>query len=117
MAYQTADLADAFVADMRDGATAGGLSTLRVDGGMVVNDWLCQFLADMLDRPVERPAVVETTALGAAYLAGLAAGVYGSLEEIAAAWRLERRFEPAMAADERQRLLDGWHRAVARVRS
>ncbi len=92
VAYQTADLADAFVADMRDGATAGELSTLRVDGGMVLNDWLCQFLADVLDRPVERPAVVETTALGAAYLAGLAAGVYGSLEEIAAAWRLERRF-------------------------
>ena len=84
---------------------------------MVVNDWLCQFLADMLDRPVERPAVVETTALGAAYLAGLAAGVYGSLDEVAAAWRLDRRFEPAMAAGDRQRLLDGWRRAVERVRS
>ena len=83
---------------------------------MVVNDWLCQFLADMLDRPVERPAVVETTALGAAYLAGLAAGVYGSLDEVAAAWRLDRRFEPAMPAADRQRLLEGWRRAVARVR-
>ena len=65
---------------------------------MVVNDWLCQFLADILDRPVERPAVVETTALGAAYLAGLAAGVYGSLDAVAEAWRLDRRFEPAMPA-------------------
>jgi glycerol kinase len=117
VAYQTADLADAFVADMQGGAAEIGLGTLRVDGGMVVNAWLCQFLADMLDRPVERPAVVETTALGAAYLAGLAAGVYGSLDEVAAAWRLERRFEPAMPAGDRQRLLDGWRRAVARVRA
>ncbi|MFO1050058.1 MAG: glycerol kinase GlpK [Geminicoccaceae bacterium] len=117
VAYQTADLADAFVADMRGGAAGAGLGTLRVDGGMVVNDWLCQFLADMLDRPVERPAVIETTALGAAYLAGLAAGVFGSLDEIARAWRLERRFEPRMPANERARLLEGWRRAVARVRS
>ena len=117
VAYQTADLADAFVADMRDAAAEADLGTLRVDGGMVVNDWLCQFLADMLDRPVERPAVVETTALGAAYLAGLAAGVYGSLDEVAAAWRLERRFEPTMAPGDRQRMLDGWRRAVERVRS
>ena len=117
VAYQTADLVDAMAADMRDAAADAGLGTLRVDGGMVVNDWLCQFLADILDRPVERPAVVETTALGAAYLAGLAAGVYGSLDEVAAAWRLDRRFEPAMAAGDRQRLLDGWRRAVARVRS
>ena len=116
VAYQTADLADAFVADMRGGAAEAGLGTLRVDGGMVVNDWLCQFLADMLDRPVERPAVVETTALGAAYLAGLAAGVFGSLDEIAHAWRLERRFEPRLPPAERARLLDGWRRAVARVR-
>jgi hypothetical protein len=92
------------------------LATLRVDGGMVVNDWLCQFLADTLDRPVERPVVVETTALGAAYLAGLAAGIYSSLEAVAQAWRLDRRFEPAMAADDRRRLLDGWRQAVARVR-
>ena len=110
--YQTDDLVDAMAADM-DGAKLG---TLRVDGGMVVNGWLCQFLADALDRPVERPAVVETTALGAAYLAGLAAGVYASLGAVAGAWRLERRFEPRMQAAERQRLLDGWRRAVARVR-
>ena len=117
VAYQTADLADAFAADMRGGAVEAGLGTLRLDGGMVANDWLCQFLADMLERPVERPAVIETTALGAAYLAGLAAGLYGSLDDIAQAWRLERRFEPRMDAAERQHLLTGWRRAVARVRS
>jgi glycerol kinase len=117
VAYQTADLADAFVADMAGAAAGADLGTLRVDGGMVVNDWLCQFLADMLDRPVERPAVVETTALGAAYLAGLAAGLYGSPEEVAGAWWLDRRFEPTMPAGERQRLLEGWRRAVARVRA
>jgi glycerol kinase len=115
--YQTADLVDAVTADMGGVATDAGLATLRVDGGMVVNDWLCQFLADTLDRPVERPVVVETTALGAAYLAGLAAGIYGSLGDVAAAWRLDRRFEPGMPARDRERLLEGWHRAVARVRS
>jgi glycerol kinase len=113
VAYQTADLVQAMTADM----AGGGLGTLRVDGGMVVNDWLCQYLADVLDRPVERPAVVETTALGAAYLAGLAAGIHGSLDGVAGAWRLERRFEPAMASAERSRLLEGWHQAVARVRT
>lgn len=117
VAYQTADLVEAMVADMRAGAPDADFGTLRLDGGMVVNDWLCQFLADILERPVERPAVVETTALGAAYLAGLAAGIHGSLDAVAAAWRLERRFEPRLAAAERQRLLDGWRRAVARVRS
>ena len=71
---------------------------MRVDGGMVANDWLCQFLADILDRPVERPAVTETTALGAACLAGLAVGLYPSLDAVAGAWRLERRFEPRMSA-------------------
>ena len=114
--YQTADLASAVVDDMREAVPDASLATLRVDGGMVANEWLCQFLADILNAPVERPAVIETTALGAAYLAGLATGVYRSLDEIAAVWRLDRRFEPRMAAEERQRLLDGWRRAVARVR-
>jgi glycerol kinase len=112
--YQTADLADAMAADMPGDA---GPRALRVDGGMVANGWLCQFLADVLDRPVERPAVIETTALGAAYLAGLAAGIYGSLDEVARAWRPDRRFEPRMAAVERGRLLEGWRRAVGRARS
>ena len=74
----------------------GGLAVLRVDGGAAVNDALLQFQADILDVPVERPQVTETTALGAAFLAGLATGVWSSTEEIAATWQLERRFEPAM---------------------
>jgi glycerol kinase len=75
-----------------------------------------QFLADTLDLPVERPAVTETTALGAAYLAGLSSGLWGSVEDIARNWRRERLFEPRMAASERARLYDGWQDAVARVR-
>jgi glycerol kinase len=88
---------------------------LRVDGGMVANDWLCQFLADMLDVAVERPRVIETTALGAAYLAGLAVGVYSGLDAVAYGWHCERRFEPRMNAATRQRLYAGWQDAVSRV--
>ncbi|MEK0084705.1 glycerol kinase GlpK [Benzoatithermus flavus] len=117
VAYQTLDLVDAMTADMAAATLDGGLGGLRVDGGMVVNDWVCQFLADILNRPVERPAVVETTALGAAYLAGLAAGVYASLPAVAGAWRLERRFEPGLAPEQRERLVAGWRQAVRRVRS
>jgi len=90
-------------------------TALRVDGGMTRNDWLMQFLADTLALPVERPEVTETTALGAAYLAGLASGLWGSLEDIASNWRRERLFEPRMAAAERSRLYDGWRDAVDRV--
>jgi glycerol kinase len=115
--YQTLDLVEAMEADMAAARLDGGLASLRVDGGMVVNDWVCQFLADVLGRTVERPAVVETTALGAAYLAGLAAGVYGSLEAVAGAWRLERRFEPGLPPATRKRLVAGWRDAVRRVRS
>ena len=112
--YQTADLMTAMAADLSGNDPR---ATVRVDGGMVANDWLCQFLADILDRPVERPVVTETTALGAAYLAGLAVGLYPSLEAIGQAWQRDRRFEPKMAASDRQRLLAGWQDAVARVRS
>jgi glycerol kinase len=110
--YQTRDLMEAMAAD-------GGArpNALRVDGGMVRNDWLCQFLADILDLPVERPVVTETTALGAACLAGLEVGVYRSLDSVAAAWQRDRRFEPSIDAGRRDRLYDGWQRAVARVRS
>jgi glycerol kinase len=111
-AYQTRDLMDAMAAD--GGAT---MDTLRVDGGMVVNNWLCQFLADMLNVAVERPAVTETTALGAAYLAGLRVGVFDGMEALAGAWRCERRFEPAMSADRREALYAGWKAAATRVRS
>jgi glycerol kinase len=111
MAYQVADLVGAM------GGEAGiGLEALRVDGGAAVNDALLQFQADLLGVPVERPTVVETTAWGAAALAGLAVGFWGSADEIAAIRRVDRRFEPAMAVDRRTELLRGWHRAVERSR-
>ncbi|MEM9168380.1 MAG: glycerol kinase GlpK [Pseudomonadota bacterium] len=104
--YQTRDLLEAMKSDGVEAAV------LRVDGGMVGNDWLCGFLADILDASVDRPQIMETTALGAAYLAGLKAGLFGSLQEISDRWRRERRFEPTMGADARTRLLAGWDRAV-----
>ncbi len=109
--YQTRDLLEAMAAD------AVRPTRLRVDGGMVVNDWVVQRLADMLQITVDRPEVVETTALGAAYLAGLQAGVYGSLDEIARMWACEQAFEPAMPARRADERYGGWKRAVARVRS
>ena len=108
-AYQTRDVVDAMQAD--SGLT---LQTLRVDGGMVRNDFLMQFQADVLGVPVERPAVTETTALGAAYLAGLATGFWHSQDEIAQQWRVERAFAPQMSADQRDSLYAGWQRAVER---
>ena len=115
--YQTHDLMQAMDDDVAGTGGAIAPATLRVDGGMVANDWLCQFLSDVLDRPVERPAVIETTALGAAYLAGLATGVWSDQAHLEKAWRCGRRFEPAMDSATRERRLEGWHRAVARVRS
>jgi glycerol kinase len=111
IAYQSADLLAAIKAD--------GLvpASLRVDGGLAVNNWAMQFLADILGVPVERPEVTETTALGAAYLAGLHAGVFPGHAALESHWRSERRFEPAMEPARRDELLDGWRRAVARVRS
>lgn len=114
VAYQTRDLLGAFEADMQGSGVTP--STLRVDGGMVGNDWFCQFLADTLALPVERPQVIETTALGAAYFAGMGAGVYGGLGDIEAAWRCERRFEPRMKDSERERNYAGWQAAVEKVR-
>ena len=116
VAYQSRDLVRAMDADLA-AAGRGPVAGLRVDGGMVVNDWLMGFLADMLGIPVERPRVAETTALGAAYLAGLAVGLYASTAEIAALWGRDRRFESAMVDAERDRLYAGWQAAVARVRS
>jgi glycerol kinase len=110
--YQTRDLMTAMAAD---GGTA--LTTLRVDGGMVANDWVMQFLADILDLPVERPVVTETTALGAAYLAGLQAGLFASTADIAKRWQRDRLFEPRMSADQRDSLYAGWQAAVGRVRT
>jgi glycerol kinase len=110
VAYQTRDLMDA----MTDDGIAP--STLRVDGGMVANDWFLQFLADVLDVPVERPTNVESTVLGAAFLAALKAGVIEEMSDVAALWQLDAAFEPRMSADRREVLLDGWRRAVERVR-
>ncbi len=88
---------------------------LRVDGGAAQNSFLMQFQADLLGVPVMRPRHLETTALGAAYLAGLAVGYWKSREEIAENWAAERRFRPAMEADRREELFAGWRRAVARA--
>jgi glycerol kinase len=110
VAYQTNDLVEAMVAD-----GAGALAALRVDGGMAANDWLCQFLADVTGAPVDRPAVVETTALGVALLAGLAVGVWRDLDELSVLWARDRRFTPAMSDETRAPLLAGWRDALRRT--
>jgi glycerol kinase len=107
--FQTRDLLEAMRADW---AGHGVDAVLRVDGGMSASDWTMQFLADILDAPVDRPEVLETTALGAAWLAGMRAGIYPGQAEFAAGWALERRFEPAMAEAERARRCAAWGRAV-----
>ncbi len=113
VALQTSDLLDA----MRGDWPAMGETVLRVDGGMVASDWTMQFLADILGAPVDRPVVQETTALGAAYLAGLQAGLLPPPGDAPTHWRLERRFLPGMAAPEAARRKGEWREAVQRVRS
>lgn len=111
IAYQTRDVVDVMKRD------AGlQLPALRVDGGATRNNWLMQFQADILGVPVQRPTVTETTALGAAYLAGLATGYWDSPEQIAQQWSVERTFEPRMSADQRDSLFAGWQRAVERAK-
>jgi len=112
--YQTRDLLKAMGRDMENVGLAQP-GALKVDGGMVRNDWFCQRLADLTGLPVERPVITETTALGAAYLAGLAAGLFSGTDDIAARWVLDRRFEPAMSTAARDALYDGWMTAVARI--
>jgi glycerol kinase len=112
IAYQSADVLEAMQKD-----ALIRLTELRVDGGAARNDMLMQYQADMLGVPVLRPVVTETTALGAAYLAGLAVGFWSSQEEIAAQWKMQRRFEPAMDAAERDERLAQWRRAVERSRA
>jgi len=112
VAYQTRDLFEAMAAD---GAETP--ASVRVDGGMAANDPFLQFLADVLAIPVERPPITETTVLGAAYLAGMQAGLYPSPDEMAEAWHCDARFEPAMDAEERARRYAGWRDAVGRVRT
>src|ERR1700754_4410757 len=110
--YQTYDLREAMRADWPGEQAA---NVLRVDGGMTASDWTMQRLADLPDAPVDRPSIQETTALGAAYLAGLHAGVYPEPKKFADNWRLEPRFKPAMSATTRERKLKGWARAVKGV--
>ena len=111
--YQTRDLLEAMRADW---PAAGSAETvLRVDGGMTASEPAMQFLADILAAPVDRPVVMETTALGAAYLAGLAAGLCPGLDGFAAQWRLDRRFQPRMGKAERERKYSGWQDAVRRT--
>ncbi len=110
VAYQSRDLLEAMRAD---GAPSPSL--LRIDGGLTRNAWAMQFLADITGTTVDRPVVTEATARGAAWLAGMAAGVYGSMAEIAQQWRLDQRFEPAMAPARRDGLYKEWQIAVRRV--
>jgi glycerol kinase len=110
VAYQTRDLIDAMT---DDGISPG---VIRVDGGMVANDWFLQFLADILDVRVERPANVESTVLGAAYLAAMQCGLIDNLQQATRLWRCDAVFEPRMSGDQRDALLSGWAAAVARVR-
>jgi glycerol kinase len=112
VAYQTRDLLDAMTAD-----SGTPLSDLRVDGGMVANDFLMQFQSDILGAPIERPQVSETTALGAAGLAGLAVGFWKGTDDIKSNWALDRRFTPTLGAAEREHSYAGWQRAVARAQA
>jgi glycerol kinase len=111
--FQTSDLFEAMRGDLPDEAG----TVVRVDGGMAASDWTMQRLADILDAPVDRPTVLETTALGAAYLAGLQSGFYPEPEKFAECWALDRRFSPQLSAPERERLLASWHDAVRRTLS
>ncbi len=108
--YQTYDLWAAMRADWPDADAAS--IVLRVDGGMTASDWTMQRLADLLNAPVDRPVIQETTALGAAYLAGFAAGLFPEPHKFADNWRLQHRFRPAMSAASRERKLQGWAAAV-----
>jgi glycerol kinase len=111
--YQTRDLLEAMRADWPSGADAG--TVLRVDGGMTASELMIQFLADIIGVPVDRPVVMETTALGAAYLAGRAAGICPDVDGFAAAWKLDRRFEPRLDRATRERKWAGWRDAVRRT--
>jgi glycerol kinase len=111
IAFQSAEVLNAMQND-----AAQPLVELRVDGGATANDLLMQFQADLLGVPVVRPKVTETTALGAAYLAGLSAGFWASTEEVAAKWQVDRRFEPALPREEAVARMKQWSRAVERSR-
>jgi len=107
--YQTRDLLEAMAADWQ---TVGLQPTLRVDGGMTASDWTMQFLSDIIDAPVDRPTLKETTALGVAWLAGMHVGLYPDQDGFAAAWSCETQFTPSMDADVRAQKYARWQRAV-----
>jgi glycerol kinase len=109
--YQTRDLLEAMA---KDNAVP---ARLRVDGGMVVNDWVVQFLSDVMNLPIERPMITETTALGVAYLAGLTSGLYKDIDEVSQLWEQESQFSPQMKDAERDGLYSGWLDSVSRVRT
>jgi glycerol kinase len=111
--YQTSDLLDA----MRRDWNGGYDPVLRVDGGMAASDWTMQRLSDLVAIPVDRPRILETTALGAAWLAGSQAGVWPDADGFAKAWQLDRRFEPTLPDAERRQRLAGWNAAVRRMLS
>ena len=110
IAYQSKDLLQAML-----GEEMNSVATMRVDGGMVVNDWLMQFLADILNLPIERPVISETSVLGAVYLAGLQVSVFKSFEHISQLWHVERQFKPTMKAQERGHRYVGWQQAIQKV--
>lgn len=116
IAFQVADVVEAMRADAENADSPMTLSELRVDGGAAANDLLMAFQADLLGLPVTRPQLTEVTALGVAYLAGLATGVWSGPDDIEAIWQVERSFEPTMAEDERQTRVARWRRAVERAR-
>ena len=109
--YQTNDLLEAMKKDW----SSSGTTILRVDGGMTASDWTMQFLADILGAPVDRPKVLETTAIGAAYLAGLQAGLLPTPEIFAKTWKREKRFSPKMDDNTRAKKLNGWKEAVRKL--
>jgi glycerol kinase len=112
IAFQSAALLQAMRRDMAD---SGGVTELRVDGGACVNNLLMQFQADLLGLPVVRPKIIETTALGAAYLAGLACGIFSGLDELADHWQVDRSFHPTLPRDRADELMRRWEHAVAQA--
>lgn len=110
--YQTRDLVEAMQSDWASDAND---VTLRVDGGMVASDWTMQFLASILDAPIDRPTILETTALGAAWLAGMKAGIYPDMDDFSKSWKLERRFEPKMEDNLREEKYSNWRKAITSV--
>jgi len=111
--YQTSDLLTAISKDLSENE----LTTIRVDGGMAASNWTMQMLSDLLNLPVDRPKNLETTALGAAYLAGMQVGFYPPIEEFAKSWKSESQFNSKMPKAERQKKLSGWKDAVCRTLS